>query len=126
MNKNINVNHNKDGDGEMIREKCDECSGKLVEKSVDFKMFGVSIGKFPAEVCTKCGEEVFTEEVSEKIDAAAKGKDLFGLAAKTTVGKSGDSLDIRISKKVAEFVNLQKGQTVLVAPEGKNKIVITV
>ena len=49
----------------MIRNKCDECGGKLVEKSVDFSMFGVSMGKFPAEVCTKCGDEVFTEEVSE-------------------------------------------------------------
>ena len=109
----------------MIRSKCDVCGGKLVEKSVDFKMFGVSIGKFPAEVCASCGEEVFTEEVSEKIDAVAKEKGLFGLAAKTTVGKSGDSLDIRINKKIAEFANLQKGQTVVVHPEGKNRIVIT-
>ncbi len=109
----------------MIRDKCDECSGKLVEKNVDFSMFGVSLGKFPAEVCSKCGEEVFTEEASVKIDEAAKEKGLYGLAATTTVGKSGDSLDIRISKKVAAFVNLQKGQTVIVHPEGKNRIVIT-
>ncbi|MBI2664424.1 YgiT-type zinc finger protein [Candidatus Woesearchaeota archaeon] len=109
----------------MIRDKCDECGGKLVDRQVDFGMFGVSLGKFPAEVCTKCGEEVFTEETSAKIDGAAKEKGLYGLAASTTVGKSGDSLDIRISKKVAEFVNLQKGQTVMVHPEGKNRIVIT-
>ena len=109
----------------MIRDKCDECGGKLAEKSVDFSMFGVGLGKFPAEVCTKCGDEVFTEEVSEQIDKVAKEKGLFGLAAKTTVGKSGDSLDIRINKKIAEFANLQKGQTVLVHPEGKNRIVIT-
>ena len=109
----------------MIRDKCDECGGKLVERQVDFCMFGVSLGKFPAEVCAKCGEEVFTEEPSVKIDEAAKEKGLYGLAASTTVGKSGDSLDIRISKKVAEFVNLQKGQTVMVHPEGKNRIIIT-
>lgn len=109
----------------MIREKCDECGGKLVEKKVNFGMFGVSLGRFPAEVCAKCGEEVFTEETSAKIDEIAKEKGLFGLAAKTTVGKSGDSLDIRINKKIAEFANLQKGQTVIVHPEGKNRIVIT-
>ena len=109
----------------MIREKCDECGGKLVEKKADFSMFGVSLGKFQAEVCSKCGEEVFTEETSAKIDEIAKEKGLFGLAARTTVGKSGDSLDIRINRKIAEFANLQKGQTVMVHPEGKNRIVIT-
>lgn len=109
----------------MIRDKCDECSGKLVERQVDFAIFGVGIGKFPAEVCTKCGEEVFTEETSAKIDEVVKEKSLYGLAAKTTVGKSGDSLDIRINKKIAEFVKLEKGQTVMVHPEGKNRIIIT-
>lgn len=109
----------------MIREKCDECGGKLVEKKVDFSMFGVGLGRFPAEVCAKCGEEVFTEETSATIDEIAKERGLFGLAARTTVGKSGDSLDIRINKKIAEFANLQKGQTVIVHPEGKNRIVIT-
>jgi hypothetical protein len=109
----------------MIRNKCDECAGKLVERQVDFSMFGISLGKFPAEVCSKCGEEVFTEETSAKIDEAARENGLYGLAASTTVGKSGDSLDIRISKKVAEFVNLRKGQTVMVHPEGKNRIIIT-
>jgi hypothetical protein len=110
----------------MTRTKCDECGGKLVQRKVDFSMFGVSIGKFPAEVCSKCGEEIFTEEVSEQIDHIAKEKGLWGLAARTTVGKSGDSLDIRINKKIAEFAKLQKGQTVLVHPEGKNRIVITI
>ena len=109
----------------MIRDKCDECGGKLVERNVGFSMFGVGLGNFPAEVCSKCGEEVFTEETSARIDEVAKEKGLYGLAASTTVGKSGDSLDIRISKKVAEFVNLQKGQTVMVHPEGKNRIIIT-
>ena len=109
----------------MIRDKCDECGGKLVEKNVDFSMFGVSLGKFPAEVCAKCGDEVFTEDVSARIDKIAQEKGLFGLAAKTTVGKSGDSLDIRINRKIADFVKLQKGQTVSVHPEGKNRIVIT-
>ncbi len=109
----------------MIRNKCDECRGKLVEKNVDFSLFGVLLGKFPAEVCTKCGEKVFTEATSDRIDAAAKEKGLWGLEAKTTVGKVGDSLDIRINKRIAEFVGLQKGQSVLVHPEGKNRIVIT-
>ena len=109
----------------MIRSKCDECGGKITMKEVDFSLFGISLGRFPAEVCAKCGEKVFTEATSDSIDAAAKEKGLWGLGAKTTVGKVGDSLDIRINKRIAEFVGLQKGQRVLVHPEGKNRIVIT-
>ncbi|MBI3033735.1 hypothetical protein HYY72_01100 [Candidatus Woesearchaeota archaeon] len=109
----------------MIRGKCDECGGKIVAMKTDFSLFGVSLGKFPAEVCTKCGEKVFTEDVSDEIDKVAKEKGLWGLGVKTTVGKVGDSLDIRINRRIADFVGLQKGQTVLVHPEGKNKIVIT-
>jgi len=109
----------------MIRGKCDECSGKIVIKKTDFVLYGTSLGKFPAEICTKCGEKVFTEEVSDCIDKLAKEKGLWGLGTKTTVGKVGDSLDVRINKKIADFVGLQKGQTVLIHPEGKNKIVIT-
>ena len=86
----------------MMRKKCDECGGKIVEREVDFSLFGVNIGQFPAEVCTKCGEKVFTEEISDEIDKAAKEKGVWGLGVKTTVGKVGDSLDIRINKKIAE------------------------
>lgn len=109
----------------MIRRKCDECEGRIAIRKTDFTLYGVSLGKFPAEVCMKCGEKVFTEDVSDLIDKAAKEQGLWGLGTKTTVGKVGDSLDIRINKKIADFVGLQKGQTVLIHPEGKNKIVIT-
>ena len=105
--------------------KCDECGGKLENKKVPFEMFGINIGSFPAIVCAKCGEQLFTEEVSDKIDEVAKEKGLWGLAAKTKIGKSGDSLDIRINKKIAKFLNLEKGQEVLIHPEGKNKLIIT-
>lgn len=62
----------------MIRRKCDECGGKLAEKMVDFNVDGILIGKFKAEVCIKCGEEVFSEKVSKAIERETKKKGLFG------------------------------------------------
>ena len=56
--------------------KCDECGGKVVKKEVDFKLYGEILGKFPTFVCSKCGEEIFDEETSDKIDEAAKKKGL--------------------------------------------------
>ena len=44
-----------------MRIKCDECGGKIVKKKVDYSVFGVSLGKFPAEVCAKCNETCFDD-----------------------------------------------------------------
>ena len=66
----------------MIRDKCDECGGKLVIRKVEFKQQGIKLGKFPAEVCTKCGEEVFNRKASLAIEKVSKEKGLFGIARK--------------------------------------------
>jgi len=104
--------------------KCWECKGKVVKRKADFSIYGVNLGKFPAEVCSKCGEVVFDEETSNKIDSIAKAKGLWGLEARTKVGQAGDSLIIRINKKLAKFLDLKKGEEVTVAPENKVKAVI--
>jgi len=105
-------------------ERCDECNGKMGNKKVDFKLFGISMGKFDALVCSKCGQNLFTEEISEEIDKAAKEKGLWGLEAKTKVAQAGDSLSIRVNKKLAEFLNLKKGEEVTLIPEGKNRLLV--
>jgi len=110
----------------MKRTKCEECKGKIITKKVPFKMYGVNLGNFKAEVCTKCGEEVFDEEVSDEIEKITKEKGLYGLGAKTKVGVVGNSLDIRINKKIAEFCDMKKGEDVFVYPESKNKLTVLV
>lgn len=107
----------------MERYKCEECSGKIVRKQVEFSMYGVSLGKFPADVCTKCGEEVFNEKTSEEIDKIAKQKGLWGLARKVKIVKIGNSLAVRIPKPISGFLGLKEGNEALIKPE-KNKIVI--
>ena len=107
----------------MERKKCEECGGKIVKKEIEFSMYGVNLGKFLAEVCEKCGEEVFDEETSEKIDKIAKEKGLWGLARKVKVVKIGNSLAIRIPKVISEFIGLKEGNEAIIHPE-KNKIII--
>jgi hypothetical protein len=104
--------------------KCSECGGKVIKKKVDFSMYGVSLGKFDAEVCSKCGEELFDEETSKKIDESAKKKGLWGLEAQTKVGKAGDSLIIRVNKKIADFYGLKQGEEVTIAPKDKEELCI--
>ncbi len=107
----------------MERQKCEECLGKIVKKNIEFSMHGVKLGKFPAEVCTKCGEEVFDEKVSQEIDKIAKQKGLWGLSKKVKVVKIGNSLAVRIPKAISDFVGLKEGKEAIIKPEG-NKIMI--
>lgn len=89
-------------------------------------MYGASLGKFEAEVCKKCGEELFSEEVSNQIDEAAKKKGLWGLEAHTKVGKAGDSLIIRVNKKIADFYGLKQGEEVTIMPKDKDEFSVFV
>lgn len=108
----------------MIRTKCDECGGKILDKIIPYEIYGVKLGDFPAEVCEKCGEICFSEEVSRKMTEITKKKGLWGLEVKTKIGQVGDALDVRFGKKLVEFFKLEKGEEVWLYPEDKNKIVI--
>ena len=110
----------------MKRKICEECGGKIIHKLVDYVLLGENLGKFPADVCTKCGEQVFDEEVSGKIDIIAKQKGLWGLQAKTRIGKIGNSFNVLINSKIAKFLELKKGEEVVVYPENKKKLVISI
>ena len=64
----------------MEHEICLNCgSKKVIRNKVDFKVYGISLGKFPAEVCSACGEEVFDEATSDKINKIAKEKGIISI-----------------------------------------------
>ena len=105
--------------------KCYTCEkGTLKKKKVPFTMYGEKLGMFDAEVCTACNETFFSEEASDKIDAISKEKGFWGLEARTRVGKVGNAIDVKISKKLAEFAGLKKGEEVRVYPETKKRLII--
>ena len=110
----------------MKKEKCWECNGTYRHKMVDFSCYGIILGKFKAKVCDACGDKIFSEEVSDDIDNLAKEKGLWGLESKTKVGKVGNSLDIKVSNKIAKFLELKKGQEVNIHPESKKRLIMEV
>ena len=109
-----------------MENKCALCNGKLKKKIVDYKIYGKSIGKFPALVCNSCNEQWFDETISKKIEQAEKKAGLFGLSTETKISYSGNSLIVRIPKELAKFMNLKKETDVIIYPEDKNKICVAI
>ena len=104
--------------------KCPICNkGNLEPKQIKEYMFGVYLGEFKAEVCSNCGESFTDQETTKQIEQITKEKGIWGLGVKTTITKSGNSLAVRIPKKVANFLNLKEGEKAYIHPES-NKLVI--
>jgi hypothetical protein len=106
---------------------CYECEkGKLGKKNVEYKKYGVLIGKYPAEVCNKCHEIFYESDVVGKIEKKVKEMHLWGLSAKSKVGTSGHALDVKLNKKLVKFLGVEKGQEVLIEPVSQNKFEVSV
>ncbi len=97
--------------------KCYECeNGKLEKKKINYKIYGVNVGMFEAEVCDKCGETYFSEKT--------KKLGLWGLESRTKIGVVGTTLDLRFNKKLIEFLKLKKGQEVMIYPESNERFIV--
>ncbi len=110
-----------------MKQKCYECSeGILVQKTVEYGLHGIMLGRFPAEVCPRCGEQFFNELTSARIEVAARKAGVWGLCVQTKVGRSGNALDVRIAQPLAHFVGIAQGSEVTIRPDGKKKLIIEV
>lgn len=108
-------------------ETCYECEkGQLVRKNAEYEQYGLVIGKYPAEVCEKCGEVFFGGEAVEKIEQELKKRGLWGLGIKTQIGTSGNSLDLKLAKRLADFFHLQKGQSVFIEPKAMDRFEVQI
>ncbi len=107
--------------------ECPTCEkSKMQKKQVEYNLFGVSLGYFEALVCKSCNETIFESDASEKIEQKSKELGLFGLARRSKIGTSGTSLDVKIPKRITEFLQLKKGQEIIIEPSAKNKMQITI
>lgn len=107
-----------------MKMKCPICEkGDLKKGKIHETMFGVYLGEFQAEICTKCNESFTDEKTTRVIEEVAKKRGIWGLGKKTKITKTGNSLAVRIPKEIANFLKLKNGEGVYIHPE-KSKIVI--
>ena len=104
--------------------KCPICEkGNLEKSSLKEYMFGIYLGEFMADVCTKCGESFTDSATTRKIEEEAKKKGIWGLSAVTKITKTGNSLAIRIPKKLVDYLKLKEGREACIHPEDHKLIV---
>lgn len=104
--------------------KCPVCDkGTLRNGKIKEVMFGVYLGEFPAEICTKCNESFTNEKTTRAIEEAAKKKGIWGLGKKTKIARTGNSLAVRIPAEIVNFLKLKEGAEAYIHPE-KDKIII--
>ena len=103
---------------------CPICNGHLIKRKVEYILLGEKLGLYPVEACQRCNEHYFSKEAASQIEQAAKSKGLWDLKSITKVNKIGNALAIRLNKKLADFLKLEKGEDVIIYPESKTKIII--
>jgi transposase-like protein len=103
--------------------KCPVCSGAIKKGIIREEMFGVDLGTFPGLICSKCNETFMDQKTTKLITEAAKKKGLWGLGASTRITKAGNSLSVRIPKKMADYLKIEDGSEAYMHPDGR-KIVI--
>lgn len=104
--------------------KCPICNkGELKKGIIREKMFGIDLGEFSAETCTKCNESFTDSETTRRIEELAKQKGIWELGKKTKITKTGNSLAIRIPKELADFLKLKNGDEAFIHPEGDKLVV---
>jgi len=108
-------------------DKCDNCQkGILKRKKIDYILLGQNLGSFEALVCSECEETIFDGDTFDLIEKEAKKKGLWGLSAKTKIGTSGNALDVRLPKQITEFLEIKKGQEVIIEPIDKKRFQVTI
>ena len=110
----------------MERKICQECGGKIGKRRIDYILLGQNLGKFEAEVCNRCGEQVFDEDIGDKIEKKSKELGLWGLQAKVKVNQLGNRIAVTVTKPISEFLKLIKGKDVLIYPEDRNKLIVEI
>ena len=104
--------------------KCPLCNkGFLKKKQIEEKMFGIYLGTFSAEVCDVCGETFTDKDTTRMIENVAKKKWIWGLGLKTKITKTGNSLAVRIPKKIADFLHLKVGEEAYIHLDA-NKLIV--
>ncbi len=103
------------------------CGGKVKWKEKEVIIDNVNCGNLWVERCDRCGSEYFPEESMKIIEQKLKQKGLWGMQRKEVIfWKSGNSVVLRIPRKIANTLDIKANQKAFMYPEGENKLIIEI
>lgn|SRR3989344_3928028 len=102
------------GDGNEAKTCC-ECGKRTLSRQESRRCTASPLAS------SRCGERFSSSTIFDRIEAAARQTGAWGLALSTTVGRSGNALDVWIAKPLADFWGCPK---VTIHPDGKKRRVI--
>ncbi len=106
---------------EVLEYPC-SCGGKLKKSFCSVEFFGITFGEKACEVCTSCGSEFLDDKTMNEIEEEIKKKRIFGLEKQIKIGKSGNSLVLRLPPEIVSFTNSKPDKIVRIFPVTKSRI----
>jgi len=99
-----------------IKTQLSLCDGEVVINNVD------------ALYCPECNEEIMTTEqaaeAQRKLKETLPSFEAFSISKK--IAQLGNSLTIPVSKELADYMNLKKGQEVRITLKNKHRLILDV
>ena len=108
--------------------KC-ACGAKLKEIKTEMDFFdgSVIVKDVDAHYCPNCKEEIFTSEQGDKIqEKLGQVVPIEPFRLRKKIIQVGNSLAVPISKEVAEFMQLHKGQEAELMVKNRHRLILNV
>lgn len=108
--------------------KC-ACGNKLKEIKTEIDFFdGKLITRdVKAFYCSECKEELFDSKEGDKIfEQVSKLSLHYTFESRKKISKVGNSFAIPVSKEIAEYMQIKKGEAVLIKVKGPKRLIVEI
>ncbi len=107
-----------------MKSRCPICEkGLMQKKQVEVEKYGLKIGRFEAEICNSCGEEIFESKEALRIEAKMKALGIWS-PEHATLYKIGGNFAIAIRKKIAQMLGITKDSKISLVPQERARRII--
>lgn len=108
--------------------KC-ACGNKLQEIKTEMDFFdgNLIMRDVKAFYCSKCKEELFDSKEGDRIfEQISKLRPQFAFESRKKIAKVGNSFAIPVSKEIADYMQIKKGEDILVKVKNPKRLVVEI
>ncbi len=105
------------------------CGNKLqeIETEMDFFDGNLIMRNVKAFYCSKCKEELFDSKEGDKIfEQVSKLSPQYAFESRKKIAKVGNSFAIPVSKEIADYMQIKKGEDIIIKVKSPKRLIIEV